>query len=422
MAWHDGALSRYEANAVMAHLATCARCTALEQALLNDRREVFALLFSIDPQPGVAPQPASALAQFRARLAAQRSENSRYPDLHQEEKADRPVSSTLPTPVVERDDLRPTALPAAAPRRSRVWVQRLETAMIMALLLGTVLLLVWRPWRPSPAVPPVGTSVGTPIPVRAQAGGLEMTMRITPGPYFLREMLVADLSLTNHSQTTYLLEETLRDPGLLSDACQPPITVQISGGSGPSDTVLRNTLTSLASCSNRPGSEGTMKFKPGQTITAHQVLALTSSGQVTFTARGIFQKVVLGQDGVVQVANAPGPLDGHWPTMRVSVASQAPPARLISLQRQGLQVQVVAPPAIRTQLLIWASTSCIDRFGDGTGGGGSANWVALSGETITPDQCGVTSSNGTATTDKLKLWVYAVGAPGYAIALGMYQA
>src|SRR5215468_9357259 len=53
MAWHDGALPPREAAEVMAHLAVCARCAALERALTQDRHRVFALLSSLDPPPNV---------------------------------------------------------------------------------------------------------------------------------------------------------------------------------------------------------------------------------------------------------------------------------------------------------------------------------------------------------------------------------
>ena len=244
-------------------------------------------------------------------------------------------------------------------------------------------------------------------------------MRITPGPYFLSEMLAADLSLANHSQTTYLLQGTPNMPGQRPDTCHPPLTIAILGGEGPSDTALRSALADIASCWNGPGSEGTVQLQPGQTIMVHQYLALTSSGHLTLTARGTFQKIVLGQDGVVHIVPASGPLDGRWPALQVSVARQVPSARSISLQRQGLQVHVDAPPAIRDQLLYMSVFIC-DLGPRSTQRSGADNWIAPPGETIPPPQCGFSMDNGTATPSKLERWAYVVGAPGYALASGTY--
>ena len=441
MAWHDGALLQSEANEVTAHLGTCARCAALERAFLNDRRQVFALLSSIDPGPSVTPQPVSALAHFRERLAVRSSENPLHSRLHPADEAHYPGRSMLPPPAAEQDDLLPIALPATPPRRPWTWFQTLVAALVIALLLGTVLLLV-RPWLPStgqhliptPHPTPAGLksasalatclfstdtrlctmidSIGAPMMLRTQAGGLEMTMWITPGPYFLGEMLVADLSLTNLSQSTYLLQGIPSNGNVENVvACHPPFAVQITGGGGPIDAALGKALISLANCWNGPGSEGTVQVQPGQTITFHQVLALTTSGHVTLTARGTFQKAVLGQNGV-EVVNASGPLDGHWPALHVSVASQVPPTRAISLQRQGFRVHVVAPTALDNQLLYWPTTSC----GHAGGGSSYASWIALPSEIITPD-C---NAPVTVTPELLNSWLFVVGAPGYAFALEKY--
>src|SRR5216683_78616 len=352
-AWRDGALPLREANEVTAHLAECARCAAEERALTRDRHQVFDLLSGLDPAPNTHAEPAIALTRFQERLAAQNtasllqySDEDIYP-------------GALPPFRSEREDALLT--PVRPSTRGHRLAQALVAALVIAALLGTTLLLL-RPSLPStgghPKKVPSGGAIGTPVTLRAQAAGLEITMRITPGPYFLSEMLAADLSLANHSQTTYLLQGTPNMPGQRPDTCHPPLTIAILGGEGPSDTALRSALADIASCWNGPGSEGTVQLQPGQTIMVHQYLALTSSGHLTLTARGTFQKIVLGQDGVVHIVPASGPLDGRWPALQVSVARQVPSARSISLQRQGLQVHVDAPPAIRDQLLYMSVFIC----------------------------------------------------------------
>ncbi|HEV2583226.1 MAG TPA: hypothetical protein VGT44_20360, partial [Ktedonobacteraceae bacterium] len=253
--------------------------------------------------------------------------------------------------------------------------------------------------------------VGKPVMLSSQAGGLKITMWITPGPYFLGEMLVADLSLTNYAETTYLLQGWPSVPGFETQAaCHPPFAVHVTGGS-PTDPAIGNAIAYLANCWDGPGSNGTVQVQPGQTINFHQVIALTSSGNVTLSVQGVFQQAVLETNGV-NIVNGTGPLDGHWPALHITVASQSPPARVISLQRDGLQVRVVAPPALNNQMLYWPTTSC------GHAGGGSswAAWIALPSETITPD-CG---GPVTVTPELVNSWVFIVGAPGYAFALEKY--
>ena len=153
MAWHDGALSRSEADEVVDHLATCARCAALERALLSDRRRVFALLSGVDPRPDATPKPAAALAHFRERLAlmhAGTEHPANPPDVDDDHQPARPAPNR--TAEAERGTLLPTAPPAARPRRPRMWVQGLVAAATIAVLLGSVLLA--RTWLPSTGTQP----------------------------------------------------------------------------------------------------------------------------------------------------------------------------------------------------------------------------------------------------------------------------
>ena len=148
MAWHDGVLSPGEANEVMAHLATCVRCAALEQSLLSDRRLVLALLSGIDPRPGVTPQPAAALAHFRERLALMNAGTQRSANPPHDDDGHHPARPSLTRSAeAERGMLLPIALHAAPHRRPWVWFQTLVAAVIIAVLLGSVLLV--RTWLPS---------------------------------------------------------------------------------------------------------------------------------------------------------------------------------------------------------------------------------------------------------------------------------
>lgn len=417
MAWLDGALSRQEANEVMAHLATCARCTAEERALRSESHQIFDLLSHLDPSPAASTRPAAAFARFQTRLYAAQNTATRLSEANGIIDA-----RTLPLSSTERGASLPApARPSAHRRRPAALGQALVAAVVIAALLGSTLLLL-RPRVPSPASNPKQTPsigpVGTPVKVQSQVGGLEVTMQITPGPYFLSEMLAADLTLTNHSQTTYILEGTWDNPGIgiPDDHCHLPIKVMMSGGGSPNDTGLEHDLNAALSCY---GSDGTTQLLPNQTLTISQYLALTSSGQVTLQMQGAFQRAALGQDGVIHIVSATGPLDGHWPSLRISVQAQVPAQRLITLRAQPAQVVVDAPPAARGRLLSLSAYDCVGRNSSQHSGGGY--WIKLQGTVIEKPQCGYSVTNGTPTYDTFVHWVYVVGAPGYSIVSGTYS-
>lgn len=413
IAWRDGALSLREANEVMVHLATCARCTAEESALRSESRQLFDLLSRLDPAPAAYAGSTVALARFKKRLQAQNTAASLpYANGNID-------PATFPLSTSEREGSMLNPLCPSTPRhRSGALAQTLVAALIIAALLGSTLLLLRSRVSPTenhPQQTPSIGPVGTPVTIRSQAGGMEMTMQITPGPYFLSEMLAADLSLTNHSQTTFLLQGTWDNPGIVDDHCHLPLKVVMKGGDSPRDTLLERNLAAAFSCYGTPG---TTQLLPNQTITICQYLALTSSGRIALTVQGTFQKPALGQDGVVHIVSAPGPFDGHWPSLQIAVQAQMPSQRLISLQAQAAQVIVDAPPAARGHLLYMSVYDCVD--GRSTQHGGSGYWINLTTMVIEKPQCGFSVSNGTPTPATFVHWVYVVGAPGYSIVSGTY--
>jgi hypothetical protein len=102
---------------------------------------------------------------------------------------------------------KPVAKPFAVRRRRRItrFASMLAAVLVVAAITGASLLLFTR--RPQevvsslPKSSPIG-QVGTPATVHTEAGGFEMTLSLTPGPYFLSELLAADISLTNHTDKT----------------------------------------------------------------------------------------------------------------------------------------------------------------------------------------------------------------------------
>jgi hypothetical protein len=421
IAWRDGALPPREAHEATAHLAICVRCAAEESTLMRDQRLAFELLSRLDPLPGTYAGATAAFARFQEHLIAGRTGLSTDDDNENRNQAEFPPSKS------RRQD------PVLIPMRSSTWIQRfgslvqtLAAVLIVVALLGASFLL-FRHRLPSTAThpantPPIGLAsaspigpIGKPITVHTAAHGLEMTMQITPGPYFLSEMLAVNLSLTNHTNTIFLLQGSSNAPGTSNDSCHPPLKIVMTGGELPRDPNLQSALASTISCYDSPG---TVQLQPAQTITNYQYFALTSSGAFTLTARATFQKQAL-QDGVIQMVSTASPLDGHWPSLQTTVQAGVPSDRAISLHQQSTQVIVDAPLTARGQLIYMSVFDC--DLGKGSNQhGGTDRWIGLRMMAIEKPQCGFSMINGTPVPGKFLRWTYVVSAPGYAMVSGKY--
>src|SRR5260370_13483619 len=126
MAWLDGALSRQEANEVMAHLATCARCTAEERALKSQSHQLFDLLSHLDPSPAASTRPAAAFARFQTRLYAAQNTATRLS--HPNENIN---AQTLPLSSTEGDASLPMPAHPSARRRRLVALGQALVAVLI---------------------------------------------------------------------------------------------------------------------------------------------------------------------------------------------------------------------------------------------------------------------------------------------------
>jgi len=205
---------------------------------------------------------------------------------------------------------------------------------------------------------------------------------VTPGPYFLRELVVVEVSLTNRTDRPVMLAGGKKPDIICSSSA---LSAQITAGSDPTYT-----LPTLPIACAQPMFMTTVA--PGQTLTLDFFLPVTRSGVVTITMGGM--------PGIPNVS----PLDGHWPSVSLRVDSRVPSNRVISLRSQGAQVNVHAPLAAQAQLLYLESITC-----DGYGGGGSRlNWSPLPTAVLSQPACPTAH----------KHWEYLVSAPGYAIVTG----
>lgn len=238
---------------------------------------------------------------------------------------------------------------------------------------------------------PLGKAIGVPAGTSAKAhnevGGLETTLSITPGPYFLSELMAVDITLTNQSPQRITLGGS---PAI--NSCNGAFSVTITGGQEPHYDV--------------PGQNFMMSCPPGMSIletkkslTLHSYVPLTKSGAVTVTLAVRVATATQGPNGVTNITGV-STLDRHWPTVAILVSPQIPSDRFFSLQAQGSNVLVNAPDAVRPHMVYFYTVNCL--HGSGTNDG----WDPLKTTVLQEPGC----------DDSIRHWIYAVSAPGYAIA------
>jgi hypothetical protein len=221
-----------------------------------------------------------------------------------------------------------------------------------------------------------------------EANGLVFTLRIAPGPYFLRELLPVTVSLINHtSATVHVL------PG---SPFGGPFNVTQDGGGAPTYH-----LPAASFPFTGPPPWHADALAPGQTLAAPDLLVpLTASGQVTLTAQVALVDVVTLPGGETIASGGTDPFAGRKPALSLDVAASAPPDRTLSLWRHTTRVVVYGPAGALFHLYYWFAASA------GGCGTGSFGWAPLSLPVLDAHPCA--GVYGT--------WGYAIGAPGYAIA------
>jgi hypothetical protein len=228
-----------------------------------------------------------------------------------------------------------------------------------------------------------------------QAGGLTFVMRVTPGPYFLGELLEADLSLTNDSFTTYMLAGSK-----VANPCGAVIFVYMAGDLQP------QYVLPVATTHSCPGFISNLT--PGETVTLHEFLPISNSGEVTLESGARFLQTFTDSDGIQNITNGPSPLDGHWPSIKLSVAATTLADRQLTVQREGTLVQINAPRAALAHLYYIYTVTC-NAIQGGYVYTGNFAWERISTTSVHEPNCGDAG-------DQIIKWSYAVSAPGFAIA------
>ena len=285
-------------------------------------------------------------------------------------------------------------------------------AVLVVTLLMSSALLLFGPWSP---LQRDRTLTGSPIgqvgmPVTFYTGtynGFGISLSITPGPYFLGELLETRLSVTNHTHTTYWLYP--------SDSMCEILKTTTTGGGSPYTTDVQRNLTGfpeiLLRCNSPfvPGPGHGIKLPANQTLTIKQYLQLTRSGQVTLTAQVAFLKGTnaFRQNGIGAAPEAT--------TLQIAVNPLVSSDRRFSITEQKMQVAVNVPLGAHEHLFSETLYACglgSNVYETGGGVGNVDRKVSQPTITLQAPQC--TSSMPV----RLWWWVYVVGAPGFELISG----
>lgn len=309
-----------------------------------------------------------------------------------EEQAVQPAESTA-----SMSQKKATVRPVVLRRGDRVvrFANVLAAVLLIAAITGFSFLLFHHRQGPIVGTPPPPTHFpANMVTVFSDAGGFEMTLSLTPGPYFISELVAVQISLTNQTQKT-------ANVGIpfVGSACGYVTGVQVTGEDTPQFVIP---IPMDHSC---PFFVNSTPIKPGQTLTSVKYLPLTNSGHLTLTAGTQFYNKVISQSLYSFPKQIASPLDGHWPTMSIDVASKVPANRTISYTRVGPRVFINAPQPVQYLYSVFCSDYNNDGGGTGTGNYG---WQALTKNVVGEPGC----------PGKNVQWAFAFGLPGYGIVQG----
>lgn len=229
---------------------------------------------------------------------------------------------------------------------------------------------------------------GPSIVDRERGGGLELSMSVPRGPFFLSELLLVTVSLRNRSSAA------VGYVGAFTPAfCNSAIDVMLAG-SPPLYTPPRALLPSCPA--PRPNPDG---LAPGRALSVQLLVPITASGRVTMAAHMLFVTATHRDGAGVWYSSGPGPFAARWPTLTIGVTARVPANRVIHLRPSGATLHVVAPPSARSALLYQEASIC------GNAGSGDADWQPLRTDTIAVPRC---TGQGR--------WSVLVSAPHFAIA------
>jgi hypothetical protein len=281
------------------------------------------------------------------------------------------------------------------PNASGLWSWlRLEAGVAVVVVLAMIAGLLALRARSNSAV----ASLGGPF-ASVEADGLQMSIAVPQGPYFLSELLEVQMTLANHGLTAYQVQGSP-----VPSYCDPALSVRQSGGQPPTWPQPQGPTIPHLSCASVPTT-----LAPGEQWSLVQFILLTPSGRVTLSAQATFETVVSTEpDGSTSSTGGVGPFTQGWPSVTIQVAPQVPVNRAIALVAADGHLTISAPPGARAHLYYLYIVSCSEDDGSSFGHT-NGYWQPISSTVLAEPSCPGTQER----------WRYSVAAPGYAIASGM---
>lgn len=308
------------------------------------------------------------------------------------------------TDTAESTPLNPIMPTPFKPHRRIVrFVNGLAAVLVIGAIIGASVLLFTRHTSPIMALPslPVGSSdtSGLTVVSSSTADGLTMSLAITPGPYFLSEMLAVKVTLTNNSQKNAY-------PGVpfSGGSCGYYPGVEIPYTGSPQFNIP---IAFDHSCPYIPAHPVTLK--PDQTIRFLGYIPLQQSGQLTLTSPANFYTGPASQQIFPGPTSIPDPFGSQGLVARIHVSPTIPSNQRIPFKVHGYNATVETPSSARGPLLYAYSISCQDYNNDGgSTESGNFRWDTLMNATVRRPGC----------PGKNLQWSFAFAIPGYAVAVG----
>ena len=237
--------------------------------------------------------------------------------------------------------------------------------------------------------------------ISTKVGGLQLSATLPPGPYFLREMLGIDLSLTNNAQSPIYAGIPF-----VSSPCGYYSGVVITGGN-------QGYTLPVELGHGCPGDSNNVALQPGKTITVHTYTPLVSSGLLTVAVQTLFYKHTASANGEV-IQSLDDPLHGNWPKTQLQVSPTVPKDHQILLKQESNSVSVSGPKEAQSNLVYAYKLTCGSISEGDLTETGNYSWDKSASSSIHSPQDSYCSG-------KKITWTYVFAASGYALASGTFH-